>query len=50
MRRKKLNWEYFELNSKNQSYWVKTIGNIQEIKINNYEDIKRWKWEGIQWV
>ena len=46
--RKKLDWEYFELNSKNQSYWVETIGNIQEIKVNNYEDIKRWKWEGIQ--
>jgi ATP-binding cassette subfamily B protein len=46
--RKKLDWEYFDLNSRNQSYWVETIGNVQEIKINNYEDIKRWKWEGIQ--
>jgi len=46
--RKKLDWEYFELNAKNQSYWVETIGNIQEIKVNNYEDIKRWKWEAIQ--
>lgn len=46
--RKKLDWEFFELNSKNQSYWVETIGNISEIKINNYEDIKRWKWEAIQ--
>ncbi|MDR0560408.1 MAG: peptidase domain-containing ABC transporter [Prevotellaceae bacterium] len=46
--RKKFDWEYFELNSKNQSYWVETIGNVQEIKINNYEDIKRWKWEAIQ--
>ncbi len=46
--RKKLDWEYFELISKNQSYWVETIGNIQEIKINNYEDLKRWKWEAIQ--
>lgn len=46
--RKKLDWEYFDLLSKDRSYWVETIGNIQEIKINNYEDIKRWKWEGIQ--
>ncbi len=46
--RKKLDWEYFELVSKNQSYWVETIENIQEIKINNYEDLKRWKWEAIQ--
>lgn len=46
--RKKIDWESFELNSKDRSYWVETINNIQEIKINNYEDIKRWKWEGIQ--
>lgn len=46
--RKKLDWDYFELNAKNQSYWVETIGGIQDIKINNYEQAKRWKWEGIQ--
>jgi ATP-binding cassette, subfamily B, bacterial len=46
--RKKLDWEYFDLIAKNQSYWVETIGGIQDIKINNYEKPKRWKWEGIQ--
>ncbi len=46
--RKKFDWEYFELLSKDRSYWVETINNIHEIKINNYEDIKRWKWESIQ--
>jgi len=46
--RKKLDWEYFELVSKNQSYWVETIAGIQDIKINNYEKPKRWKWEDIQ--
>lgn len=46
--RKKLDWDYFELTAKNQSYWVETIGGIQDIKINNYEQAKRWKWEGIQ--
>lgn len=46
--RKKLDWEYFDLVSKNQSYWVETIGGIQDIKINNYERPKRWKWEDIQ--
>ncbi len=46
--RNKLDWEYFDLNAKNQSYWVETVENIQEIKINNYEDIKRWKWETLQ--
>lgn len=46
--RKKLDWETFELNAKNQSYWVETIGGMQDIKINNYEKAKRWKWENIQ--
>jgi ATP-binding cassette subfamily B protein len=46
--RKKLDWEYFDLVSRNQSYWVETISGIQDIKINNYEKPKRWKWEDIQ--
>ena len=46
--RKKIDWENFELSSKNQSHWVETIESIQEIKINNYEDRKRWKWESLQ--
>ncbi len=46
--RKKLDWEYFTLISQNQSYWVETVGAIQDIKINNYEKHKRWKWENIQ--
>lgn len=46
--RKKLDWSYFELVSRNQSYWVETIEGIQDIKINNYEKAKRWKWENIQ--
>ncbi|OXB10875.1 ABC transporter ATP-binding protein [Flavobacterium plurextorum] len=46
--RKKLDWEYFDVHTKNQSYWVETIGSIQDIKINNYEKQKRWKWEALQ--
>lgn len=46
--RKKLDWEYFELVSKNQSYWVETVSAIQDIKIYNYEKYRRWKWEEIQ--
>ncbi|RYE52749.1 MAG: hypothetical protein EOP48_15835 [Sphingobacteriales bacterium] len=46
--RKRLDWEYFDLVSKNQSYWVETISGIQDIKLNNYEQPKRWKWEHIQ--
>jgi len=46
--RKRLDWEYFDLVSQNQSYWVETITGMQDIKINNYEKQKRWKWEAIQ--
>ena len=46
--RKKLDWEYFELVSRNQSYWVETVSAIQDIKIYNYEKYRRWKWEEIQ--
>lgn len=46
--RKRLDWQYFELVSKDQSYWVETVSSMQDIKINNYERSRRWKWEGIQ--
>lgn len=46
--RKRLDWEYFGLVSQNQSYWVETVGAIQDIKINNYERLRRWRWENIQ--
>lgn len=46
--RRKLDWEYFELISQDQSYWVETVSAIQDIKIYNYEKHRRWKWEEIQ--
>lgn len=46
--RKKTDWQYFELVSRNQSYWVETVSAIQDIKIYNYERARRWKWEEIQ--
>lgn len=46
--RKKLDWQYFELIARNQSYWVETVSAIQDIKIYNYERTRRWKWEEIQ--
>lgn len=46
--RKRLDWEYFEIVSRNQSYWVETVTAIQDIKICNHEKYRRWKWEEIQ--
>lgn len=46
--RKRLDWQYFELLSRDQSYWVETVSAMQDIKIYNYERTRRWKWETIQ--
>lgn len=46
--RKKLDWQYFELISRDQSYWVETVSAMQDIKIYGYEKTRRWKWEEIQ--
>ena len=35
--RKKLDWQYFELVSRDQSYWVETVEAMADIKIYNYE-------------
>lgn len=41
--RKKLDWQYFELLSLDQSYWVETVSAMQDIKIYNYEKTRRWE-------
>lgn len=46
--RKRLDTNYFGLMAKDQSYWVETISSMQDIKTNNYELAKRWKWENLQ--
>ena len=46
--RKTVDWQYFDLISKNQSHWIEMINTIQDVKLNNYEKQKRWKWENIQ--
>ena len=46
--RKRLDTNYFSLMAKDQSYWVETISGMQDIKVNNYEQAKRWTWENLQ--
>lgn len=46
--RKKLDTNFFNLTAQDQSYWVETVTAMQDIKVNNYEAPKRWKWENIQ--
>jgi ATP-binding cassette subfamily B protein len=47
-RRRALNYKSFEVSSKNQSSIVQLISGMQEIKLNNCEQQKRWEWEHIQ--
>jgi ATP-binding cassette subfamily B protein len=47
-RRRALNYKNFEVAAKNQSKIVQLISGMQEIKLNNCEQQKRWEWEHIQ--
>jgi len=46
--RRALNYKSFEVSAKNQSSIIQLIGGMQEIKLNNCEQQKRWEWEHIQ--
>ncbi|MDB5022666.1 MAG: peptidase transporter [Mucilaginibacter sp.] len=47
-RRRVLNYKSFEILAKNQNNIVQLVGGMQEIKLNNCEQQKRWEWEHIQ--
>ncbi|TDO22356.1 peptidase domain-containing ABC transporter [Pedobacter duraquae] len=46
--RRVLDFKRFDISAKNQSAIMQLIGGMQEIKLNNCEQQKRWEWEGIQ--
>ena len=47
-RRRRLDFKLFEEGAKNQSTLVQLIQGMQEIKLNNSENLKRWEWDQIQ--
>ncbi|MFN3851951.1 MAG: peptidase domain-containing ABC transporter [Spirosomataceae bacterium] len=47
-RRRILNIKRFEVSAKSQSSILQIIDGIQDIKLNNSEQQKRWEWENIQ--
>lgn len=47
-RRRELNYKSFDVSASNQSSIVQLINGMQEIKLNNCEQQKRWEWEHIQ--
>jgi ATP-binding cassette, subfamily B, bacterial len=46
--RKRLDIKYYELLGQKNSYWIEFLGSIVDLKLNNYERKKRWKWEEMQ--
>ncbi|MDB5153565.1 MAG: peptidase transporter [Mucilaginibacter sp.] len=46
--RRVLNYKSFDVSAKNQSQIVQLVNGMQEIKLNNCEQQKRWEWEHIQ--
>ncbi len=47
-KRRDLDFKRFDISSKNQSSVVQLISGMQEIKLNNCEQQKRWEWEHLQ--
>ena len=47
-RRRKLDYIHFQQMSHNQNSVIQIINGMQEIKLNNCEQTKRWEWEHIQ--
>lgn len=47
-KRRELDFKKFDIAAKNQSVVVQLISGMQEIKLSNSEQQKRWEWESIQ--
>lgn len=46
--RRRIDYQRFELASKENSITMQLIYGMQDIKLNNAESIKRWEWENVQ--
>lgn len=46
--RRKLNYQMFEVSAKENDATIQLIQGMQEIRLNNAEQLKRWEWENIQ--
>jgi ATP-binding cassette subfamily B protein len=46
--RRKLNYESFYLSAKENNSTLQMVQGMQEIRLNNAEQLKRWEWENIQ--
>ncbi|GET29931.1 ABC transporter ATP-binding protein [Prolixibacter sp. SD074] len=47
-KRRQFDFKKFDLNSKSKNVLLQLFNGIEEIKLNNIEQVKRWEWENIQ--
>jgi ATP-binding cassette subfamily B protein len=46
--RRKINYETFHISAKENNATLQLVQGMQEIRLNNAEQLKRWEWENIQ--
>jgi ATP-binding cassette subfamily B protein len=46
--RRKINYQNFHISTKENTATLQLVQGMQEIRLNNAENIKRWEWENIQ--
>jgi ATP-binding cassette subfamily B protein len=46
--RRKLNYENFRISAKENNATLQLVQGMQEIRLNNAEQLKRWEWENVQ--
>lgn len=46
--RRKINYQTFQLSAKENTVALQLVQGMQELKLNNAENLKRWEWENVQ--
>lgn len=46
--RRALDFKQFDISARNQSATIQLVNGMQEIKLSNSQQIKRWEWENLQ--
>nr|WP_253906542.1 peptidase domain-containing ABC transporter [Chitinophaga sp. SYP-B3965] len=46
--RRKINYETFHISAKENNATLQLVQGMQEIRLNNAEQLKRWEWENVQ--
>lgn len=47
-KRKEFDYKFFDIQAKGQNYIIELINGMNEVKLNNCGEMKRWEWEHLQ--